>query len=117
MRSISSRRPWRVFAAVLVATVICCGAEEKPSNTTLSSDEQYLVDSYVRVRLAGAMHQVQPVVGDSVLAHLSGDVDTVRVARTIASLNATPERWSFILKKIEEAIGVTTGARSESAGS
>jgi hypothetical protein len=116
VRSISSRRPWRVFAALLVATVICCGAEEKSSNTSLSSDEQYLVDAYVRVRLAGAMHQVQPVVGDSVLAHLAGEVDTVRVARTIASLNATPERWSFVLKKIEEAIGTSTGARSESAG-
>lgn len=117
MRSISSRRPWRVFASVLVATVICCGAEEKPSNTTLSSDESYLVDAYVRVRLAGAMLPNQPEAGDSVLAHLAGEVDTVRVARAVAALNATPERWSFIFQKIEEALGTSSGARSESTRS
>ena len=117
MRSISSRQPWRVFAAVLVATVICCGAEDKSSSTTLSSDERYLVDAYVRVRLAGAMLPNQPEVGDSVLAHLAGDVDTLRVARAIAALNATPERWSFIFQKIEETLGTAAGARSESTGS
>ena len=106
-----------MLAAVLVATVICCGAEEKPSNTTLSSDERYLVDSYVRVRLAGAMLPNQPEAGDSVLAHLAGEVDTVRVARVITALNATPERWSFIFQKIEEAMGTATGAQSESTGS
>ena len=47
----------------------------------------------------------QPEVGDSVLAHLAGEVDTLRVARTIATLNATPERWTFIMQKIEEKLG------------
>jgi len=106
-----------VFAAVLIATVICCGAEEKTSSTSLSPDERYLVDAYVRVRRAGAMLPNQPEVGDSVLAHLAGEVDTVRVARAIASLNATPERWSFIFQKIEEALGVPREARSETTGS
>jgi hypothetical protein len=106
-----------VFAAVLIATVICCGAEKKASNTTLSPDERYLVDAYVRVRRAGALLPNQPQAGDSVLAHLAGDVDTVRVARAIASLNATPERWTFIIEKIEEALGVSPEARSESTGS
>jgi hypothetical protein len=106
-----------VFAAVLVATVICCGAEEKPSDTTLSPDEQYLVDAYVRVRRAGAMFQVQPQAGDSVLAHLAGEVDTVRVARTVAALNASPERWTFIFQKIEEALAPPSSAPSESTGS
>jgi hypothetical protein len=106
-----------VFAAVLVATVICCGAEERSSSTTLSPDERYLVDAYVRVRRAGAILPNQPEAGDSVLAHLAGEVDTLRVSRTIAALNATPERWSFIFQKIEEALGASTAARSESTGS
>lgn len=114
MRSISSRRPWRVFAAVLVATVICCSAEENPSSTALSPDERYLVDAYVRVRRAGALLPHQPEAADSVLAHLAGEVDTVRVARAIASLNATPERWGFIFERIEAALGASTGAPSES---
>lgn len=105
-----------MFAAVLVATVICCGSEKKPSNTALSSDERYLVDAYVRVRRAGALLPVQNEVADSLLTRLSGEVDTVRVARAIATLNATPERWSFILEKIEQSLGEPATARSESAG-
>ncbi|HKW13707.1 MAG TPA: hypothetical protein VJS69_04390 [Candidatus Krumholzibacteria bacterium] len=116
MRSISSRRPWRVFAAVLVATVICCGSDKKPANTALSPDERYLVDAYVRVRRAGALLPVQHEVGDSLLTRLAGDVDTVRVARTIASLNATPERWTFILQKIQESLDTSSSAKSESTG-
>lgn len=115
MRSISSRRPWRVFAAVLVATVICCGSEKKPSNPALTPDERYLVDAYVRVRRAGALLPVQHQVADSLLTRLSGEVDTLRVARAVAALNATPERWTFILEKIEERLGSSAAARSESA--
>jgi hypothetical protein len=105
-----------VFAAVLVATVLCCGAEKKPSSTTLSPDERYLVDAYVRVRRAGALLPVQHEVADSLLSRLSGEVDTLRVARAIAALNATPERWTFIFQKIEETLGNSRSARSESTG-
>jgi hypothetical protein len=106
-----------VFAAVLVATVICCGAGKKSPDTTLSPDERYLVDAYVRVRRAGALLPVQPQVGDSILARMAGEVDTVRVARTIAALNATPERWTFILQKIEESLSPHSTEPSESTGS
>ena len=99
------------------ATVICCGSEEKPSNTALSPDERYLVDAYVRVRRTSALLPVQPEVADSLLTRLAGQVDTLRVARAIASLNARPERWSFILQKIEESLGNSGSARSESTGS
>ena len=102
--------------AVLVATIICCGPEKKPANTALSPDERYLVDAYVRVRRAGALLPVQHEVGDSLLTLLSGDVDTVRVARTIATLNATPERWSFILQRIQDSLDNSSSARSESTG-
>ena len=105
-----------MFAAVLVATVICCGSEKKPSNTALSPDERYLVDAYVRVRRAGALLPVQHEVADSLLTRLAGEVDSLRVARTIASLNATPERWPLILQKIEDTLGNSSSARSESAG-
>lgn len=118
MRPIDSRRLWRFLAATLVATVICCGADKEPPTAALSPDERYLVDTYVRVRLAGALFPHQREVADSVLAHLAGVVDTVRVARTIASLNATPERWVFIFRTIEEELGASAGAQpSESTRS
>jgi hypothetical protein len=106
-----------VFAAVLVATVICCGSQKKPANTALSPDERYLVDAYVRVRRAGALLPVQHQVGDSLLTRLAGEVDTVRVSRAVAALNATPERWTFILQKIQDSLDTNPGAaRSESTG-
>jgi hypothetical protein len=102
---------------VLVATVICCGSEKKPADTALSPDEKYLVDAYVRVRRAGALLPVQREVADSLLERLGGEVDTLRVARAIAALNATPERWPFIMQKIEASLGNnnSTSAPSESA--
>jgi len=104
-----------VFAAVLVATIICCGSEKRPSNTALSPDERYLVDAYVRVRRAGVLLPVQHEVADSLLARLAGEVDTVRVARAIAALNATPDRWPVILQKIEESFGETPDSASKSS--
>ena len=107
-----------MFAAVLVATVICCGSEKKPSEPALSPDEKYLVDAYVRVRRAGALLPVQREVADSLLERLGGgEVDTLRVARAIAAINATPERWPFIIQKIAESLGnnPTSTAPSESA--
>jgi len=105
-----------MLAAVLVATVICCGSEKKPSNAALSPDERYLVDAYVRVRRAGALLGVQHHVADSLLTRLSGQVDTLRVSRTIAALNASPERWTVILQKIEDSLGDSRAAESESTG-
>ena len=117
MRPICSRRPWRFLAAAFIATIICCSAEEKSPDAGLSPDERYLVDAYVRVRRAGAFYPYQREIADSMLAHLAGVVDTVRVARTISSLNATPERWAFIFKSIEEALAPPAAQPSESTGS
>jgi hypothetical protein len=114
VRPISSRRLWRVFAASLIATIICCGAEDKPPTAALSPDERYLVDAYVSVRRAGALYPYQHHVADSVLARLAATVDTVRVARTISSLNTTPERWSLIFRTIEEELSPSSAQPSES---
>ena len=114
MRPISSRRRWRVFAALFIATVICCGPKDEPSTTALSSDERYLVDAYVLVRRTGALYPYQREVADSILARLAGSVDTLRVARAIAGLNATPERWTVIFESIEKELGASTDQPSES---
>jgi hypothetical protein len=106
-----------VFAALFIATAICCGPKEEPSKTALSPDERYLVESYVRVRRAGSLYPYQREVADSILARLAGDVDTVRVARAIAGLNATPERWTFIFETIEKELGAPGAQRSESTRS
>jgi hypothetical protein len=105
-----------VFAAVLVL-FISCQASEKPDDRGLSPDEDYLVESYVRVRRAGAMFPHQRVLADSLLDRLAGEIDTVRVARTTAALNANPERWTVIFQTIEERMGNPRAQPSESTRS
>jgi hypothetical protein len=83
----------------------------------LSSDELYLIDSYLSVRHAGSFHPYQRAVADSLLDRLAGEVDTLRVARTISALNATPERWALVLKTIEDRLtGRDSTSASEPAG-
>lgn len=105
-----------VAAAVLVV-FFSCNAGEKPRDAALSPDEDYLVESYVRVRHAGALFPYQRVLADSLLDKLAGEVDTVRVARTIAALNANPERWTVIFATIEERMGDPRSEPSESTRS
>ncbi len=93
---------------------LACASREKPSDAPLTADENYLVDSYVRVRRAGAMYPYQRVLADSLLDRLAGEVDTVRVARTTAALNANPERWTLIFQTIEERMGSAGTTPSES---
>ena len=104
-------------AAAVLLVVMSCNAREKPPDTKLSPDEDYLVESYVRVRRAAAMFPHQRVLADSLLDRLAGEVDTVRVARTIAALNTNPERWTVIFTTIEERMSHSNAAPSESTGS
>jgi hypothetical protein len=59
----------------------------------------------------------QRVLADSLLGRLAGEVDTVRVARTIAALNTNPERWTVIFTIIEERMAHPDAAASESTRS
>lgn len=102
-----------VVAAVLVL-IAACHTKDKPQNPALSPDEKYLVESYVRVRRAGSMFPYQRVLADSLLDRLAGEVDTVRVARTTAALNANPERWTVIFQSIEDRMGEARAQPSES---
>lgn len=105
-----------VFALAL-ALFAACSAKEEPVETALSPDETYLVESYVRVRRAGALFPYQRVLADSLLDRLAGEIDTVRVARTTATLNANPERWTLIFQTIEARMSESSVQPSESTRS
>lgn len=75
------------------------------------------MDSYLRVRRASTFHPQQTAIADSILTRLAGDIDTLRVAQTVTALNATPERWAFIFKTIEDRLaGRDSTSASEPAG-
>jgi len=106
-----------IVAAAIVATLLSCGTKNRPQPSPLSADELYLVDAYIQVRRAGAYHPYQRSIADSLLSRLAGTVDTVRVARTMASLNASPERWALVLRTIEERLSARDStATSETPG-
>lgn len=93
-----------------------CGRKENPGPSPLSGDELYLVDAYLKVRRAGALYPHQREIANRILDSLATEVDTLRVARTVASLNATPERWAFVFQTIEDRLsGRDSTAASEPA--
>lgn len=105
------------MTAVLIAALLSCGQKESRQPSPLSTDELYLIDAYLMVRRAGSFHPHQRAVADSLLDALAAEVDTMRVARTIAALNATPERWSLVLKTIEDRLsGRDSTETSEAPG-
>jgi hypothetical protein len=106
-----------LVAALLWAALLSCGQKESRQPSPLSSDELYLVDAYISVRRAGSLHTFQREVSEHLLDSLATRVDTLRVARTIAALNATPERWSLVFRTIEDRLsGRDSTGTSEPAG-
>lgn len=103
---------------MLIAALLSCGQKESRQPSPLSTDELYLIDAYLSVRRAGAFHPHQREIAGQMLDSLAAEVDTLRVARTIAALNATPERWALVLKTIEDRLAGRDSTRaSEPAGS
>jgi hypothetical protein len=100
---------------LIIAALLSCGRKESRQPSPLSTDELYLVDAYLKVRTAGAFYPNQPHVADSLLARLAGEVDTLRVERTITALNATPERWAFILQTIEDRVSTRDSTSASKA--
>jgi len=114
VRPIISRSSRRIFvAAALIIAIQACGGSGPEAPLPLSADERYLVDAYVRVRKASALYPYQRPVADSLLAGLAGEVDTLRVARTIAALNTDPARWSLVLETIEKTLSPPPDSTSE----
>ncbi|MDH4036562.1 MAG: hypothetical protein OEX18_02870 [Candidatus Krumholzibacteria bacterium] len=119
MRPIFLRPPLRRLSvtAVLVAALLSCGQKESRQPSPLSSDELYLVEAYISVRRAGSLHTFQRDIAERLLDSLATEVDTLRVARTISALNATPERWSMVFQTIEDRLsGRDSTGTSEPAG-
>jgi hypothetical protein len=68
----------------------------------LSENENYLVESLVKVREARDEYSVNALISDSLFTFLDSTIDTLRIANTIRELNLDPDRWVLIFRKIEE---------------
>jgi hypothetical protein len=106
-----------VLAAALWVALPSCGQKQSPQPSPLSSDELYLIDAYIRVRRAGSLHTFQRELSERLLDSLAAEVDTLRVARTISALNATPERWALVYQTIEDRLSGRDSTRASQPSS
>jgi hypothetical protein len=105
MLRIPGRLALLVLAVLLGCAIIACDQKSsQPELNELTADEEYLVDAYVDVKLAQQYYPHQEELADSLFADLSATVDTVRIARAIAQLNETPDRWAAVYQAIEERL-------------
>lgn len=86
-------------------------------NTELSSDETYLVETYVKIADARDLHTVNYLKSESLFTVLDSTTDSLRIANTIRGLNMDPERWLTIFRSIEQTRKARTqGQESEQDG-
>lgn len=97
----------RVAFVIALASVscYCTGPDSYTTNPTLTSDESYLVDAYVRVARARTLGDVNRLKSDSLFAALDSTLDSARIANTIRDLNGDPDRWLVVFEKIERRLG------------
>jgi hypothetical protein len=94
-----------VFVTVAVVCVTSCDSgEEEPVEHVFTTDELYLIDSYMKVRRAGAHYPSRPLLADSLLTDLAAEMDSARIEHTVATVNLTPERWIPLFEEIERLL-------------
>jgi len=97
-----------VLAALLAAACQSPDPIAKEKERTLTPDERYLVEYYLRIAEARQnLHDIPAAAGD---ASLAVEIDTARVSRTIRALERDPERWLAVYARINE-LRYRAGAR------
>ncbi len=94
-----------LFSILPMVDFAACGRVDDRSEVAhLSDDEKYLVDSYVKIKLASVDYINQREVAENALARLDSTIDSTRIANTIQTLDETPERWAVVFQEIENAL-------------
>jgi len=92
--------------AILVALHPACGGKDKepPAKITLTPDEEYLIDTYVKIVEARDLFPADSLQAYNLFARLDSTTDTLRIANTIRALNRTPDRWIAVFKELDEKL-------------
>ena len=90
-----------VLALVFVSSY-CTEPEQQTKISDLTSDELYLVGTYVQVVQAHELHSVSYLESESLFAAVDSTIDSTRIANTIQQLDETPDRWLLIFRKVEQ---------------
>lgn len=103
------RRSRLAFLATIVSAAVLavagCGPKDPVSeekSRTLTHDERYIVELYMKINDLERNLQDNPADSLEKWAGLRADVDTLRVQRALADLERNPERWLGIFNRINE---------------
>lgn len=106
-----SNNPLASLALLAVAACIaltvssgCSPSVDRPKKVHLNANEEYLVEAYTKIIQARSYYPDQAEVAESLFTKLQADVDTTRIADTIAALNRDPDRWAAVYQEIEDRV-------------
>ncbi|MDD4856796.1 MAG: hypothetical protein PHD74_01675 [Candidatus Krumholzibacteria bacterium] len=100
------RQPFALFVAALAMLMLCsCQSPDpvaKEKARTLTPDERYLVDYYMKIiEFEKHLHD-NSASRDEKREELERSFDGERIRRTLAELEKKPERWLAIYDRINE---------------
>jgi len=93
------------LAAVALLVLYSCQSPDpvaKEKERTLTPDERYLVDYYVKIIEFEKLLQDNPASREEKRKELDENLDRGRIRRTLAELEKKPERWLAIYNRINE---------------
>ena len=81
-------------------------SKDNPSQDqeTLTNDESYLIDTYIKIIKAENLYQSDSTKAEDLFAAIDSTLDSLRIANTISSLNKKPDRWVNIFRILNEKL-------------
>jgi hypothetical protein len=94
-------------AALATAALLFCACQSpdpvaKEKARTLTPDERYLVDYYMKIIEFEKLEHDNPASREEKREELDENLDRERIRRTLAELENKPERWLAIYNRINE---------------
>jgi hypothetical protein len=106
-RTRGARCPLRaaLLAPIALLVLFSCQSPDpvaKEKARTLTPDERYLVDYYMKIIDFEKLSQNNPAAAEEKRKELDDNLDRERIRRVLAELEKKPERWLAIYKRINE---------------
>ncbi len=96
-----------IFLTVLLLLLPCCGRStrtESETGSTLSPDERYIVQLYMKINELEKNLQDNPSDSVKKWEQLRNGVDSVRVRNILVELEKNPGRWLPVYVRIDELL-------------
>ncbi|HMA75683.1 MAG TPA: hypothetical protein VKO43_00075 [Candidatus Krumholzibacteriaceae bacterium] len=98
-----TRKSILIFLAIIFMLTLCCSEKtntDKEITRTLTSDERYLVQTYIKIHKFERNLQNNPEELTKKLNEIKKDTDYERIELVISKLEKDPIRWLAIYNRI-----------------